>query len=61
MSQTKYVVGFMFSEDSSKVALIRKNRPEWQKGLLNGIGGHCESSDKNNQDTMIREFEEETD
>ena len=54
-----YVVGLMFNLDKTKVALIRKNRPEWQNGLLNGIGG------KNNEgehsvDAMTREFEEET-
>ena len=36
---TKYVVGFMFSPDKQFVALIRKNRPEWQAGKLNGIAG----------------------
>ena len=34
----KYVAGFMFSEDRRLVALIRKSKPEWQKGKLNGIG-----------------------
>lgn len=38
---TRYVVGFAFDTDG-RVALIRKNRPEWQAGRLNGIGGHVE-------------------
>jgi 8-oxo-dGTP pyrophosphatase MutT (NUDIX family) len=44
----EYVVGFAF-DTYGRVALIRKNRPEWQAGQLNGIGGHvetaCERSD----------------
>lgn len=58
MSQ-EYVVGFMFSYDLSKVALIEKKRPKWQAGLLNGVGGHKEK-DESILSTMIREFEEET-
>jgi 8-oxo-dGTP diphosphatase len=54
---TEYVAGFMF--DSDRVALIRKNRPEWQKGKLNGIGGHIESGETPGF-AMSREFEEET-
>jgi len=56
---TEYVAGFMFSEDKRSVALIRKNRPEWQKGKWNGIGGHVEPKE-NSHEAMIREFEEET-
>jgi hypothetical protein len=39
----EYVVGFAFDTDG-RVALIRKNRPEWQAGRLNGIGGHVEAT-----------------
>jgi 8-oxo-dGTP diphosphatase len=42
------------------VALIRKNRPEWQAGLLNGIGGKVNDGEGWN-DAMTREFFEETD
>lgn len=56
----KYVLGFALSEDKSKILLIKKNRPEWQNGLLNGIGGKVEESDFNNFEAMIREFAEET-
>jgi 8-oxo-dGTP diphosphatase len=55
----RYVVGFMFNDDKSKICLIKKNRPEWQKGLLNGIGGHIELGESS-LDSMIREFYEET-
>jgi len=57
---TKYVLGFMFSLDKRQVVLIKKKRPEWQAGLLNGIGGHLEKSDHSNTQAMIREFKEET-
>jgi len=55
-----YVAGFCFSTDSKYVALIRKNRPKWQAGKLNGIGGHVELTDTNPRETMVREFKEET-
>lgn len=53
-----YVVGFALSE--KRVALIQKNRPAWQAGKLNGIGGHIEESDHFPLAAMRREFEEET-
>lgn len=55
-----YVAGFLFNEDRSRVALVRKNRPEWQAGLLNAIGGKVEVSDETYKAAMIREFQEET-
>lgn len=54
-----YVLGFLFSESGYLVALIRKNKPEWQKGKLNGIGGKIEEGETP-YDAMCREFEEET-
>lgn len=59
MSNTDYVVGFLFDKERERVVLIKKNRPDWQKGLLNGVGGHIEK-DEAPYDAMIREFEEET-
>ena len=35
----RYVLGFAFTEEATSVLLVRKNRPDWQKGKLNGIGG----------------------
>jgi 8-oxo-dGTP diphosphatase len=32
-----YVVGIV--TDGSKILLLRKNNPDWQKGLYNGVGG----------------------
>jgi 8-oxo-dGTP diphosphatase len=59
MKMTEYTAGFMFSADHKQVALIIKNRPEWQSGLANGIGGHVEH-DEQPLECMIREFKEET-
>lgn len=54
-----YVVGFAL-DNLGRVALIEKNRPAWQAGKLNGIGGHIEESDHFPLAAMRREFEEET-
>ncbi len=53
-----YVVGFAF-DGGGNVALVRKARPDWQKGRLNGIGGHIEVLEPSHA-AMVREFEEET-
>jgi len=54
---TRYVAGFLF--ENNQVALIRKLRPAWQKGRLNGIGGHIEQGESP-EAAIVREFEEET-
>ena len=56
---TTYVIGFMFTNDWKDVLLIRKNRPAWQAGKLNGVGGHIEPGEEPIQ-AMVREFKEET-
>lgn len=55
--KTDYVIGFLFNFDN-RVLLINKTKPEWQKGLLNGIGGKIEKGESP-VEAMIREFEEE--
>ena len=35
----EYVCGLLFSVDRTRVLLIRKRRPAWQAGRLNGVGG----------------------
>lgn len=52
-----YVVGF--AHDKHNILLIRKNRPDWQKGKLNGVGGKIEKGELPTA-AMIREFREET-
>lgn len=54
-----FVVGFAFSETAGSVLLINKLRPEWQRGLLNGIGGKIEEGETS-LGAMHRECEEET-
>lgn len=53
----EYSVGFLHSDN--EIVLIEKNRPDWQKGLLNGVGGHIEK-DETPKQCMQREFWEET-
>lgn len=55
----RYVIGFMFSPDFKRVVLVKKNRPAWQNGLWNGVGGHIEPGEFP-LDAMKREFVEET-
>lgn len=58
MSRRRYVLGFLFSQDETRIALIRKTRPAWQAGRLNAIGGHAEEGETFNQ-AMQREAQEE--
>ncbi len=58
MSKKEYVCGFFINEFDCRVALIRKTRPMWQCGKLNGIGGKIEVGETPTQ-AMIREFKEE--
>jgi 8-oxo-dGTP diphosphatase len=52
-----YVAGFLFGKDDT-VWLIKKTKPDWQKGKLNGIGGKVEEGEFPIQ-AMQREFIEE--
>lgn len=56
----QYVLGFAFSRTRDVIALIEKQKPDWQKGKFNGIGGKIEPEDSSPRDAMIREFKEET-
>lgn len=53
------VVGFIFNKEMSKVLLIEREKPAWQAGKLNGIGGHLEKGETIHQ-CMVRECKEET-
>lgn len=55
----EYVLGFMFALSDPIVALIKKNRPEWQAGRVNGIGGKVEEGEHPDR-AIVREFREET-
>lgn len=54
-----YVCGFLFSPCGGLVVLIEKNRPAWQAGKLNGVGGKVEPGESPGR-AMAREFYEET-
>lgn len=54
----QYVLGFLFSPDLQHVVLVRKARPDWQRGLLNGLGGHVKAGETP-LEAMAREFQEE--
>lgn len=56
--KTEYVLGFALSSLRQRVVLIRKTKPEWQVGKLNGVGGKIENESK--YTAMHREFREET-
>ncbi len=54
----EYVVGFL-QDAGRQVLLLRKNRPAWQAGHLNGVGGKVEPGERPHE-AMAREFHEET-
>lgn len=53
----RYVAGFLIA--GQQVLLLRKSKPEWQAGKLNGVGGKIEVGELP-ADAMVREFREET-
>jgi len=55
----KYVLAFIFTKDMENVWLIQKNRPNWQKGKLNGIGGKIEPGETP-KEAILREVHEES-
>ncbi len=57
--QVDYVVGFLCDRERQLVVLIEKQKPDWQRGKLNGVGGHIEKGELPVH-AMEREFEEET-
>lgn len=54
-----YVVGFVFDHAREHVMLVRKRRPIFQVGLLNGVGGKVESYETSHA-AMVRECAEES-
>lgn len=72
----QYVAGFYFVTlpsvpDEHHVLLVRKNNPDWQRGLWNGVGGKVEKYERDRPgaprtetdhiaEEMAREFLEET-
>ena len=59
IEKIKYCLGFVFNQKETDVLLIEKQKPDWQKGLLNGIGGKVEKTETSRM-AIVREFHEET-
>lgn len=59
MNTPHYVLGFMFSPCLNEVLFVRKQKPAWQAGFMNGPGGKIEPGEKPTH-AMVREFQEET-
>lgn len=59
----RYVCGFAFHDEVGtvrpRVVLVRKVKPDWQAGKLNGVGGKIEPGETP-EAAMAREFKEET-
>lgn len=55
----QYTVGLMFDNKAKEVLLIKKNRPKFQAGKYNGVGGKLEKGETVRQ-CMVREFQEES-
>lgn len=56
---TRYVAGFLFNKGATQVVVVEKQRPAWQAGRFNAVGGHIEDGESA-MIAMIREFCEET-
>lgn len=54
-----YVVGIAVDPDRTHGLFVLKNRPTWQAGFFNGVGGKIEV-DESPAEAMVREFFEET-
>jgi len=59
MDKTDAVLGFAFDPEFRQVALVRKEHPEWMKGLWNAPGGRIAPGESAIQ-AVAREFFEET-
>ena len=56
----EYVLVFPFDpREQGRIMLIRKAKPEWQRGRLNLVGGKVEPGESFD-DAAVREFAEET-
>lgn len=59
MQIKQYVLIGIFSRDLQEVMLVLKDRPDWQKGRLNLVGGKIEENEIS-YDAAMREMHEET-
>jgi 8-oxo-dGTP diphosphatase len=54
----EYSLGLAVDAEEKDLLVIKKTKPEWQRGKFNGIGGKLEFGETAKQ-CMVREFEEE--
>lgn len=54
-----FTLGLIFNSTMDKVLLMHKNRPDWQRGRVNGVGGTIEPNETSAA-CIVREVEEET-
>ena len=59
MKVKTFCLGFLFSDDRNWVVMTKKNRPDWQAGKMNGLGGAVKIGELP-EEAMIREFQEES-
>lgn len=52
-------LAFVFNHNLDQVILIKKQRPAWQKGFWNGLGGKIEPGESIDE-CVVREVEEES-
>ena len=55
----RYVLGFVMDEKKEKIVLVHNNRPDFQAGKLNGLGGKIEEGETP-EEAMKREILEES-
>lgn len=55
----KYTLGFIFNKNLDHVLLMHKNRPDWQAGKVNGLGGKLFDGE-DSIDCIAREIKEES-
>lgn len=54
-----YVLAFIFDQERKNVLLIQKNKPRWQAGKWNGVGGKIKGGERA-YEAVYREIQEET-
>lgn len=54
----EYVLGFLFSPDLRRVALVEKKHPAWKASMWNGVGGRVDPGETPAH-AMTRKFLEE--
>ena len=59
MKKYTHSLAFIFNPEGTHVALIEKQRPAWQKGLWNGLGGKVEPGETI-MECVLREVDEES-